>query len=259
MIQKEKKILNTLSERRARGLKSFAVLLDPDKVNDKSSCQKLIHMSIENKVDFFFVGGSLIIDDNYNSIVKQIKDSCNIPVVLFPGSNMHINLNADAILFLSLISGRNPELLIGQHVVAAPILKKSRLEVIPTGYMLVNSGNSTAVSYMSNTSPIPNNKPSIAACTAMAGEMLGLRMIYLDAGSGALEAVSPKVINMVRKSVDIPLIVGGGIRSSVLATEALQAGADMVVVGNGIEKNPNLLIEVSNTVTEMNASLNIHE
>lgn len=259
MIQKEKEILNTLSERRARGLKSFAVLLDPDKVNDKSSCQKLIHMSIENKVDFFFVGGSLIIDDNYNSIVKQIKDSCNIPVVLFPGSNMHINLNADAILFLSLISGRNPELLIGQHVVAAPILKKSRLEVIPTGYMLVNSGTSTAVSYMSNTSPIPNNKPSIAACTAMAGEMLGLRMIYLDAGSGALEAVSPKVINMVRKSVDVPLIVGGGIRSSALATEALQAGADMVVVGNGIEKNPNLLIEVSNTVTEMNASLNIHE
>lgn len=257
MIQKD--VLKTLTERRAMGLKSFAILLDPDKVIDKAACQKLIHMSLENKVDFFFVGGSLIIDDNYNTIVNQIKGSCNIPVVLFPGSNMHINLNADAILFLSLISGRNPELLIGQHVVAAPILKKSQLEVIPTGYMLINSGYPTAVSYMSNTSPIPNNKPSIAACTAMAGEMMGLRTIFLDAGSGAKEAVSAKVIHMVRKSVDIPLIVGGGIRSATAAAEALQAGADLVVIGNGIEKNPNLLIEVSNIVTEMNASLNIHK
>lgn len=257
MIQNN--ILDTLRERKAQGVKSFAVLLDPDKINDKSSCQQLINMSIENKVDFFFVGGSLITDQNYNAIVAQIKDSCNIPVVLFPGSNMHISLNADAILFLSLISGRNPELLIGQHVVAAPILKKSQLEIIPTGYMLVNSGITTAVAYMSNTSPIPNNKPSIAACTAMAGEMLGLKLIYLDAGSGAHEPVSPKVINMVRKSVDTPLIVGGGIRTPSMATEALQAGADMIVVGNGIEKNPNLLIEVSNTVTEMNAPLNIHE
>lgn len=257
MIQNS--ILNTLRERKALGVKSFAVLLDPDKIHDTCSCQQLINMSIENKVDFFFVGGSLITDQNYNAIVAQIKNSCTIPVVLFPGSNMHISLNADAILFLSLISGRNPELLIGQHVVAAPILKKSQLEIIPTGYMLVNSGSTTAVAYMSNTSPIPNNKPSIAACTAMAGEMLGLKLIYLDAGSGAHEPVSPKVINMVRKSVETPLIVGGGIRTPAMATEALQAGADMVVVGNGIEKNPNLLIEVSNTVTEMNAALNIHK
>ncbi len=254
----ETNILDALRSRRARGLKSFAVLIDPDSITDKAAYQKLINMSIENKVDFFFVGGSLVTDNNYNSVVTQIKDSCNIPVVLFPGSNLHISLNADAILFLSLISGRNPELLIGQHVVAAPILKKSRLEVIPTGYMLVNSGAPTTVSYMSNTSPIPNNKPSISACTAMAGEMLGLKTIYMDAGSGAPEPVSAKTINMVRKSIDIPLIVGGGLRSAGMAIDALQAGADVVVVGNGIEKNPNLLIEVSQVISEMNDALIKH-
>lgn len=251
-------ILDTLNSRKAQGLKSFAVLIDPDSVSDKAAYQKLINMSIENKVDFFFVGGSLVTDSNYNIVVAQIKESCNIPVVLFPGSNLHISLNADAILFLSLISGRNPELLIGQHVVAAPILKRSRLEVIPTGYMLINSGAPTTVSYMSNTSPIPNNKPSIAACTAMAGELLGLRAIYMDAGSGSPEPVSVKTINMVRKSVDIPIIVGGGLRSGGMALDTLQAGADVVVVGNGIEKNPNLLIEVSQVVTEMNSALFKH-
>ena len=253
------RILETLRVRKGQGIKSFAVLIDPDNVSDRGDFQKLINMSIENKVDFFLVGGSLITDDNYNAVVSQIKGSCNIPVILFPGSNLHISLNADAILFLSLISGRNPELLIGQHVVSAPILKKSSLEIIPTGYMLINSGSPTTVTYMSNTSPIPNNKPSIAACTAMAGEMLGLRLIYLDAGSGAKEAVSAKVIHMVRKSVDAPLVVGGGLRTANMAVSALQAGADLVVIGNGIEKNPNLLIEVSNAVAEMNATLNVHK
>ena len=252
------KILDALISRKAQGLKSFAVLIDPDSISDKAAYQKLINMSIENKVDFFFVGGSLVTENSYNTVVGQIKESCNIPVILFPGSNLHISVNADAILFLSLISGRNPDLLIGQHVVAAPILKKSRLEVIPTGYMLINSGAPTTVSYMSNTAPIPNNKPSIAACTAMAGELLGLRTIYLDAGSGSPEPVSAKTINMVRKSVEAPLIVGGGLRSAGMALDALQAGADVIVVGNGIEKNPNLLIEVSQVVTEMNDALIKH-
>ena len=251
-------ILDSLTYRKSQGLKSFAVLIDPESITDKAAYQKLIHMSIENKVDFFFVGGSLVTDNSYNTVVRQIKESSNIPVVLFPGSNLHISLNADAILFLSLISGRNPDLLIGQHVVAAPILRKSTLEIIPTGYMLVNSGMPTTVSYMSNTSPIPNNKPSIAACTAMAGEMLGLRTIYMDAGSGSPEPVSARTISMVRKSVDVPLIVGGGLRSAGMAMDALQAGADVVVIGNGIEKNPNLLIEVSQVVTEMNTALIKH-
>ena len=252
-------VLNILSERSKQGRKSFAVLIDPDKVADEHSLLETIHLSAKHRVDFFFVGGSLITEDSLDWVVRLLRKESNLPVILFPGSNLHIHQQAHAILFLSLISGRNPELLIGQHVVAAPILKKSRLEVIATGYMLIGSGIQTTAAYISNTLPIPNDKPSVAACTAMAGELLGLRLLYLDAGSGAPEPVSPRVIGAVRRSVDIPLIVGGGIRSGVAAKQALQAGADVVVVGNGIEKNPNLLIEVSGIVHELNTALNVHE
>jgi putative glycerol-1-phosphate prenyltransferase len=185
-------------------------------------------------------------------VIRQIKTQSSIPVILFPGSNLHIDTSADAIFFLSLISGRNPDFLIGQHVIAAPSLKKSRLEILPTGYILVDSGRQTTVSYISNTMPIPYDKPEIAACTAMAGEMLGLKLIYLDAGSGALKQISSKMIAAVRKSVDVPLIVGGGIRSAEEALEAFEAGADVVVIGNGIEKNPNLLAEVSEKMHRFN-------
>ncbi|MDN5203956.1 geranylgeranylglyceryl/heptaprenylglyceryl phosphate synthase [Fulvivirgaceae bacterium BMA10] len=252
-------ILTTLSDRKIKGIKSFALLVDPDKIGDHGSFAKLVAQSQENKVDFCFVGGSLITTNNIGEIIKIIKDYSNIPVVLFPGSNMHIESSADAILFLSLISGRNPELLIGQHVVAAPILKRLNLEVLPTGYILVNSGNQTTVSYMSNTQPVPYDKPSVAACTAMAGEMLGLRLIYLDAGSGARNPVSPKMISRVNKSIKAPLIVGGGIDSKEKAQNILAAGADVIVVGNGIEKNPDVLIDISEKVNQVNESLNIHE
>lgn len=248
-----------LSQLRKSGKKAFAVLLDPDKINDLNALNRLLHLSIENKVDYFFVGGSLITDDSLHSLVTFIKENCRIPVILFPGSNLHISPAADGLLFLSLISGRNPELLIGQHVTAAPILKKSTLEILPTGYLLISNSLNTAVAYMSQTQPIPNTKPSIAACTAMAGEMLGLQHMYLDAGSGAPEPVSPKIILAVRRAVNTPLIVGGGIRSAETAQAALSAGADVVVVGNGIEKNPNLMIEVSNMIALQNAALNVHE
>jgi putative glycerol-1-phosphate prenyltransferase len=158
---------------------------------------------------------------------------------------------------LSLISGRNPDFLIGQHVVAAPILKKSRLEIISTGYMLVDCGKQTTVSYISNTTPIPHDKPSVAACTAIAGEMLGLKALYLDGGSGAMYPVSNKMISMVKRSTDVPLIVGGGINTVQKALEALTAGADMIVIGNGIEKDPNLLVEVSERIIEMNKSISL--
>ena len=246
------KLYDTLVERKLSGIKSFAVLIDPDKIESSAACIKLVNMSVGNKVDFFFVGGSLLTNFNLNKVISLIREYCNIPVILFPGSNMHINPGADAILFLSLLSGRNPELLIGQHVVAAPILKKSRLEVLPTAYILIDGGNVSTVSYMSNTTPIPDDKYSVATCTAMAGEMLGLKLTYMDAGSGAKNPISSKMIASVRKAVDTPLIIGGGINSVEKAQSAIEAGADLIVIGNAIEKNPDLLIEVSAKIHDLN-------
>lgn len=240
-----------------RGKKSIALLIDPDDLGELD-LTRLLNNAIENKVEFIFVGGSLITSDKLTDLVEYIKSYTSIPCILFPGNAMHVELNADAILFLSLISGRNPELLIGQHVLAAPLLKKSDIEVIPTGYMLVNSGKPTSVSYISNSQPIPNDKPSIAASTAMAGEMLGLQVIYMDAGSGAEEPISARVIRAVRKNIACPLIVGGGINSVAKAKVAFQAGADVLVLGNGVQKNLALLNEVSELVHVLNAPLNVN-
>src|SRR5204862_5041307 len=204
-------ILDILQQRQQLGKKSIAVLIDPDKAEDPAKLKHLINLASENCVDFFFVGGSLITTPNLSDVIQSIKEDVNIPVVLFPGSSLQIDPSADAILFLSLISGRNPDLLIGQHVQAAPILKNNRMEVLPTGYMLVSSGRTTSVAYISNTTPIPEDKYSLAACTALAGEMLGLRLIYLDAGSGAEREINPRMISAVRKSIDVSMIVGGGI------------------------------------------------
>lgn len=253
-----KKILETLNKRRVTGLKSFAVLIDPDTIKDSGNLIKLINIAVENKVDFFFVGGSLLTGNNLHHVIQLIKNNSQLPVVLFPGSTMHIDVSADAVLFLSLISGRNPELLIGQQVIAAPVLKRSNLEILPAGYMLIDADNRTTVSYMSNTVPIPADKYSVAVCTAMAGEMLGLKLIYLDAGSGAKYPISPRMIASVRKSIDVPLIIGGGINSVEKALTSLKAGADMLVVGNGIEETPNLLIEVSDAINDLNQELDVH-
>ncbi|MFP4094724.1 MAG: geranylgeranylglyceryl/heptaprenylglyceryl phosphate synthase [Cyclobacteriaceae bacterium] len=253
----KKSIYKLLEDYQNSGRKSFAVLIDPDKIDDEAACMRIVNMSIENQVDFFLVGGSLITGNNFTQVVRLIKEHTTIPVIIFPGSNMHIESVADAILFLSLISGRNADLLIGQHVIAAPVIKRSNLEVISTGYMLIDAGRQTTVSYMSNTTPIPDDKPSVAACTAMAGEMLGLKLMYLDAGSGAEYPVSSKMINMVRKSVNVPLVVGGGIDNAHKAARAYEAGADLIVIGNGIEKNPSLLIEVAELTTRYNQQLKI--
>lgn len=245
-------ILNNLQQRHKENKKSIAVLVDPDKAEDPSRLQHLINLASENCVNYFFVGGSLVTSANLSEVVKKIKENVTIPVVLFPGNAIQVDASADGLLFLSLISGRNPELLIGQHVVAAPILKNTRLEVIPTGYMLINSGKITSVAYISNTMPIPDDKYSLAASTALAGQMLGLQTIYIDAGSGAEKEISPRMIAAVRKSVSIPLIVGGGINSSRKAIAALEAGADMIVVGNALEKDPDLLTEVSEKIYAWN-------
>ena len=255
MEKKNQKVNNSIFEiiahKQQGNIKSLAVLIDPDKT-DIDQCKRLVDMANECLVDFFFVGGSLITTNNMHLIIKTIKANCNIPVLIFPGSTLHIDANADGLLFLSLISGRNPELLIGQHVISAPIIKSSNLEVISTGYILIDCGHQTSVSYISNTTPIPHDKPSIAACTAMAGEMLGMKTIFLDSGSGAQRSIDRKTIAYVRKAVDCPLIVGGGIDTAGKAVDALSAGADIIVIGNGIERQPSLLIEVSDRIKEYN-------
>jgi phosphoglycerol geranylgeranyltransferase len=232
---------------RKQNQKKFAVLVDPDKVTG-NDLKNLIKIAVHAQVDYFFVGGSLLVNDQLNTIILQIKSSCTILVILFPGSVMQVNANADALFFLSLISGRNAELLIGQHVIAAPIIKANNIEAISTGYMLINGGRDTTVSYMSNSIPIPADKPDIAACTALAGEMLGLKLIYMDAGSGALEPVSETMIKAVREQVTLPIIVGGGITTPEKAYLACVSGADVVVVGNAVEKEPQLVAEISQAI-----------
>ena len=242
-----KGIYHSLTDRKGTGKKSFAVLIDPDKVNDQSM-EQLIQLSVSAKVDYFLVGGSLVVSNYLDNCLQLIKRSCAIPTILFPGSPSQVSKYADALLYLSLISGRNAELLIGQHVVSAPMVKKSGLEIMSTGYMVVDGGAPTTVSYISNASPLPADKNEIAVCTAMAGEMLGMKLIYMDAGSGAKIAITESMIEKVAQSISVPLIVGGGIVDPEKAYLNCKAGADVVVVGNAIEKDSSLIMEMAAAV-----------
>jgi len=242
-----KTILHSIKEHKKQGKKSFAVLIDPDKVNE-NNLEQLIELSVEAKVDYFFVGGSLVISNYVDECVQTIKRNSKIPVLLFPGSPSQVSKYADALLYLSLISGRNAELLIGQHVVSAPVVKQSGLEIIPTGYMVIDGGAPTTVSYISNASPMPADKNEIAMCTAMAGEMLGMQLIYMDAGSGAKRAITESMIQRVSQSIDVPLIIGGGIIDPEKTYLNCKAGADVVVVGNAIEKDASLIKEMAAAV-----------
>ena len=237
-----KMLMNTvydmLLQRRAQGKKSLAVLIDPDKTGH---LDELLLQAKNSPPDFFFVGGSLLSEGNLVQCIHRLKSIPGIPVVLFPGNAMQICADADALLLLSVISGRNPDLLIGRHVLAAPLLKQSGLELIPTGYILVESGAATTVSYITNTQPVPRDKNPIAACTAMAGEQLGLKLIYLEAGSGAQQPVPVPMVDAVRRSIDVPLIVGGGLRTAAEISERFNAGADLIVTGNILEQSPGLL------------------
>ncbi|WP_192822498.1 geranylgeranylglyceryl/heptaprenylglyceryl phosphate synthase [Rufibacter sp. LB8] len=234
--------------------KQLAVLLDPDHLT-VARCQEILALSHQHQVDYFFMGGSLISNPDQTSFVQYIKQHSAIPVILFPSSGLYIDSAADGLLLLSLISGRNPDFLIGQHVAAAPLLQKSGLPLYSTGYMLVDSGRQTTASYMSGTTPIPNDKPSIAACTALAGQMLGLQHMYLDAGSGAMYPVSVAMIQAVRQAVSVPLLVGGGVNTPDKAEAAWKAGADVLVVGNHIEKQPQFISEVSAVKARFNVAL----
>ena len=227
--------------------KKLALLIDPDKF-DKDLLMQQIKVANDSLVDFIFLGGSLITNNALDITIRIIKENTTIPIVIFPGDGTHIHKDANAILFLSLISGRNADFLIGNQVHTASLIKEMGVESIPTGYMLIESGKITSAQYMSNTMPIPKAKSDIAVATAIAGEMLGLKTIYMDAGSGADEAISSEMIRKVKHSVDIPLIIGGGIRNAETAKRIVDAGADIIVVGNAAEKNPKIIQEIKNAI-----------
>jgi putative glycerol-1-phosphate prenyltransferase len=219
--------------------KMLVVLIDPDK-HDHDTLYSALKSINQTPPDFILVGGSLV-SKSVNGTIELIKKETQLPVFLFPGNLLQLCDKADGILFLSLISGRNPEYLIGNHVLAAPFLKSTGMEVIPAGYILVETGTKTAVEYMSNTSAIPAGKTDIVVSTALAGEMLGLKVIYIEGGSGADAPVNKLLISEVKRSISIPLIVGGGIRSATQAEDAYLAGADILVIGNILEDDPAML------------------
>lgn len=234
----------SLLSKKAAGQKSFAVLIDPDKVN-LTDVDHICRLAVDAKTDYLLVGGSLVISQQLDEVILQIRKNCSIPIILFPGSPSQISKYADALLYLSLISGRNADLLIGQHVISAPLVKKTGLEIISTGYMVIDGGAPTTVSYISNALPVPADKQEIAMCTAMAGELLGMKLIYLDAGSGAKRPVSEHMIAAVAANIEVPLVVGGGIKDPEKAYQNCKAGADLIVVGNAIEKDPVLIAEMA--------------
>jgi len=223
----------------ARKRKLVAQLIDPDRAGEEWLAATT-RSAAEAKVDLFLAGGSLT-NVPIDRLIRSLKRLSEIPVILFPGNLTQLTDGADVIFLLSLISGRNPELLIGNHVIAAPFLKSMRDRIIPVGYILIDCGGGTAVEYMSQTSPVPYGKNDIAAATALAGEMLGMKAIYLEGGSGAARHVDPSMIREVRAELTIPLIVGGGLDTADKVDAVFAAGADMVVIGNGSEQNPRLI------------------
>ncbi len=241
-------VLEHLEKSKSSARKLLAVLIDPDFGQDDARLERTVQNACMAKADLIFVGGSLLVTDAFDDCVKRVKELSDRPVVLFPGSPAQLSRHADAVLFLSLISGRNPELLIGHHVTAAPTIKAMGLEAIPTGYLLVDGGAPTTVSYVSQTLPIPHDKPGIAAATALAGEMLGLRTIYMDTGSGARRPVHPNMVTAVRQNVNCPIIVGGGVRDAQTARALCEAGADVIVVGTAFEQDPELIFAMSEAV-----------
>ena len=217
---------------------AYLVLIDPDNVSNERLTDFVRHCE-NSGADGFLVGGSLMMSDTLDNVLETISNASSLPTILFPGSVSQISSKADAILFISLISGRNAEHLIGTHVIAAPIVKRSKIEPIATGYMLIESGRKTTAEYMSGSSPIPRNKPEIATATALAAEYLGMKFIYLEGGSGAEKSVPNEMIKMVSSNISIPIIVGGGIKDSKTAREKVENGASIVITGNFFEDESN--------------------
>ncbi len=243
------KIINQLRSLKDQNKSGFAVLADPDKIAP-ADMQYLARLCNDAGVDYLLMGGSLLMAHQMELCIQRFKAESDIPVVLFPGSPAQITPYADALLYLSLISGRNAELLIGQHVVSSPQVRASGLEVISTGYMIIDGGVQTTVSYMSNAQPIPADKPEIALCTAWAGELQGKHIIYMDAGSGARRPISTEMIQKVSSQIAIPLFIGGGILTPEKVFENCQAGANIIVVGNAIERDPMLIRDMAAATRE---------
>jgi putative glycerol-1-phosphate prenyltransferase len=218
--------------------KLLAILLDPDKI-DLNTVAELILKIDQSPATHIFIGGSQVTTNIQDELIVEIKQNCDLPIVLFPGDPSQISDKADAILFLSLISGRNPDYLIEHQVKAVPVLKQTQLEIISTGYILIESGTETAVERVSKTQPLDRNNLDLALATAQAGEMLGNKLIYLEAGSGAKQAVPLKMIALVAQNVEIPLLVGGGIVDLQGIQNAYDSGADLVIIGTAFENNNN--------------------
>ena len=232
-------IFDAIREKIKAGKKQIALLVDPDKFSQE---QLDALTQNEKHIDLIFVGGSFTFK-HIGDVIARLKENVTIPVILFPGDVTQLSANADALLMLSLISGRNPEYLIGNHVLAAPRIMEYGLEPIPTGYIVLNGGKKTAVSYISNTNPIPSEQHDIIVATALAGKYLGLKMIYLETGSGATHTASPDLVKKVKSTVDLPLIVGGGIKTTEQVKALFDAGADIAVIGTLFESNPYALKE----------------
>ncbi len=244
--------VSTLETAHQNQQKCLAMLLDPDKIDVAALSTYL--RSKATKPDFLLLGGSLLTQGSLAGLIDVLKPLTSIPLVIFPGNYLQIDGRADAFWLLSLVSGRNPEYLIGQHVVAAPLLAKSNLEVIPVAYLLIESGRTTAVEYISQTRPLPAHKPELTACTALAAAQLGMRLVYLEGGSGALNPVPEAHIKAVTYTVDVPLVVGGGIRTPEQAKRAWSAGATVVVVGSASEDNLGIMNELALMRNTLNAN-----
>ena len=236
MEQKLLTIHEQILNAKKNGQKLLAILLDPDKIVWENLDHLLLKIN-QSPATHIFVGGSIVKSTILEDLIAQLKQKTNLPVVIFPGDPSQISPQADAILFLSLLSGRNPDYLIEYQVQAAPILKKTKLEVISTGYILIESGNETAVARVSKTEPLNRENFDLALATAQAGEMLGNKLIYLEAGSGAKKAVPLGMIALIAQNIHIPIIVGGGIVNLQAIQNAYNAGADLVVIGTAFENN----------------------
>ena len=229
--------------------KQIAVLLDPDKLELNEVFLQQIRLYEHNEIDFFFVGGSIVEESHFKNTMDFLSSNTSIPIIIFPGAHYQIHEKANALLFLSLISGRNPEYLIGQQVKASKSIQQMQLQTIATGYILVDGGRTSTTAYVTQTQAIPRNEVEVAVSTALAAKMLGMQAVYLEAGSGAHFSVPTNMIHAVKNEVQLPLIVGGGIKTGKDAAAILEAGADIIVIGNALEKNPELIEEIRKSVT----------